>query len=107
MPSNEYLQQVTTGEVEELNGEIVRCEYDESWAKMYFQEHEDIENALNGNSMSIEHVGSISVQGLCAKPILVIILFSAQRDKYASCEKLSHRTHGNMCRIMQMQSLRW
>lgn len=28
MPSNEYLQQVTTGEVEELNGEIVRCEYD-------------------------------------------------------------------------------
>ena len=36
--------------------------------KMYFQEHEDIENALNGNSMSIEHVGSISVQGLCAKP---------------------------------------
>ncbi|WP_428996128.1 GrpB family protein [Phocaeicola salanitronis] len=37
--------------------------------------------------MSIEHVGSISVQGLCAKPILVIILFSAQRDKYASCEK--------------------
>ena len=55
--------------------------------KMYFQEHEDIENALNGNSMSIEHVGSISVQGLCAKPILVIILFSAKRDKYASCEK--------------------
>lgn len=29
MPSNEYLQQVTTGEVEELNGEIVRCEYDD------------------------------------------------------------------------------
>lgn len=75
--------------------------------EMYFQEHEDIENALNGNSMSIEHVGSISVQGLCAKPILVIILFSAKRYKYASCEKLSHRTHGNMCRIMQMQSLRW
>lgn len=75
--------------------------------KMYFQEHEDIENALNGNSMSIEHVGSISVQGLCAKPILVIILFSAQRDKYAFAKKLSHRTHGNMCRIMQMQSLRW
>ena len=32
MPSNEYLQQVTTGEVEE----IVRCEYDESWAKNVF-----------------------------------------------------------------------
>ena len=55
--------------------------------KMYFHCAEDIENALNGNSMSIEHVGSISVQGLCAKPILVIILFSAKRDKYASCEK--------------------
>lgn len=36
MPSNEYLQQMTTGEVEELNGEIVRCEYDESWAKNVF-----------------------------------------------------------------------
>ena len=36
MPSNEYLQQVTTGEVEELNGEIVRCEHDESWAKNVF-----------------------------------------------------------------------
>ena len=55
--------------------------------KMYFQEHEDIEHALNGNSMSIEHVGSIYIQGLCAKPILVIILFSAKRDKYAFCEK--------------------
>ena len=55
--------------------------------EMYFQEHEDIENALNGNCMSIEHVGSISVQGLCAKPILVIIQFSDKRDKYASCEK--------------------
>lgn len=55
--------------------------------KMYFQEHEDIEHALNGNSMSIEHVGSIYIQGLCAKPILVIILFPAKRDKYAFCEK--------------------
>ena len=35
MPSNEYLQQVTTGEVEELNGEIVRCEYDESMLALY------------------------------------------------------------------------
>lgn len=55
--------------------------------KMYFQEHEDIEHALNGNSMSIEYVGSIYIQGLCAKPILVIILFPAKRDKYAFCEK--------------------
>lgn len=53
MPSNEYLQQVTTGEVEELNGEIVRCEYDESWAK------EDIENALNGNSCAITEISIV------------------------------------------------
>lgn len=65
--------------------------------KMYLQEHEDIENALNGNSMSIENVGSISVQGLCAKPILVINLFSAKRDKYASCEKNSRTEHMEIC----------
>lgn len=65
--------------------------------KMYFQEHEDIENALNGNSMSIEHVGFISVQGLCAKPILVIILFSAKRDKYAFLRKNSRKEHMEIC----------
>lgn len=65
--------------------------------KMYFQEHEDIENALNGNSMSIEHVGSISVQGLCAKPILVIILFSAKREQIRFLRKNSRTEHMEIC----------
>lgn len=85
MPSNEYLREVTVGNVEELNGKIVLCEYDEFWEEMYLQEREKIESVLNGDYISIEHVGFTSVHDLCAKPILDILLFvknSAEEYNY-------------------------
>ena len=48
MPSNEYLREVTVGNVEELNGKIVLCEYNEFWEEMYLQEREKIESVLKG-----------------------------------------------------------
>ena len=85
MQSNEYLREVTVGNVEELNGKIVLCEYNEFWEEMYLQEREKIESVLNGDYISIEHVGSTSVHGLCAKPILDILLLvknSAEEHTY-------------------------
>lgn len=74
MPSDKYLKEVTIGNVEELKGKITLCEYDSRWAEAFQRERDRIGEALNGNFASIEHVGSTSVPGLCAKPILDILL---------------------------------
>lgn len=85
MPSNEYLEKVTVGNVNELNGKITLCEYKDEWAEMFQRERNKIDAALNGNHIMIEHVGSTSVPGLCAKPILDILLLvqdSAEESAY-------------------------
>ena len=74
MPSDEYLKEVTIGNVKELNGKVTLCEYNSMWAELFQKERDKIGKALNGDFVSIEHVGSTSVPGLCAKPILDILL---------------------------------
>lgn len=74
MPSDEYLKDVTIGNVTELDGKITLCEYDSTWAEQFLKEREKISGALNGEFVSIEHVGSTSVPGLCAKPVIDILL---------------------------------
>lgn len=85
MASKEYLEQVTVGNVTELTGKIVLQEYNPAWEEMFREEKEKIGNALNWRNITIEHVGSTSVPGLCAKPILDILLLvadSADEDSY-------------------------
>jgi GrpB-like predicted nucleotidyltransferase (UPF0157 family) len=48
--------------------------YDPLWPKLYEQEKEIILNACVNKIHSIEHVGSTSVPGLGAKPIIDILL---------------------------------
>lgn len=47
--------------------------YDPEWAKMFEHEAALLKNALGENSLSIHHIGSTSVPGLCAKPKIDII----------------------------------
>ena len=74
MAKQEYLKQVTIGNVSELCGLIELKEYDPAWAALYEAERQKINNALKRNGIIIEHVGSTSVPGLCAKPIIDILL---------------------------------
>ncbi len=54
--------------------EIVIVDYDPSWPKKFERHAEKIRNALQDNVISIEHIGSTSVPGLAAKPIIDIDL---------------------------------
>jgi GrpB-like predicted nucleotidyltransferase (UPF0157 family) len=65
--------------------EITLVEYDYAWPERYCVLDQDIRRALSGAALQIEHVGSTSVPGLAAKPIIDIVLAvadSAQEDGY-------------------------
>ena len=74
MPSNEYLKQVTIGPPEPLYGKILLEEYRPEWPVLFQRERRRIRAALGREDAAVEHVGSTSVPGLCAKPILDLLL---------------------------------
>lgn len=64
---------------------IVVVPYDPSWPSRFEKEAERIADALGENALAIEHVGSTSVPGLAAKPIidiLVVVNDSADESAY-------------------------
>ena len=74
MASKDYQEKVTIGEVDKPHGKIVLQEYDARWQDMFDREKAKIDRALAGTRHTVEHVGSTSVAGLCAKPIIDILL---------------------------------
>lgn len=56
------------------NGPIVVADYDLAWPEMYEREQTRIRELLGHAVVSIEHVGSTSVPGLAAKPVIDINL---------------------------------
>jgi GrpB-like predicted nucleotidyltransferase (UPF0157 family) len=48
--------------------------YDPTWPEQFAQEASALRNALGGSLVSLHHIGSTSVPGLDAKPILDIML---------------------------------
>lgn len=84
MPDDAYLQKVTLGERNPLNGTILLQEYNPAWPEQYRAEEKKIASALAGQPVILEHVGSTSVPGLCAKPILDILLLVEDSTHEAS-----------------------
>lgn len=85
MTKQEYLKQVTIGNVPELSAHIELKEYDPAWTALYEVERQKINNALKRDGIVVEHIGSTSVPGLCAKPIIDILLLvedSYDEDSY-------------------------
>jgi len=79
------LAQITVGDVEVHDGPVALAEYDPAWPDRYSELEEQIREALGGAALQIEHVGSTSVPGLIAKPIVDIVLVvadSAQENAY-------------------------
>ena len=74
MTSEKYLKEVTVGPVSALSGKVVLEEYDAAWKGIFEEEKEKIGRALGRNGIVTEHVGSTSVPGLCAKPVIDILL---------------------------------
>ncbi len=72
--SDENIQRVIIGPVTPHNAPIVLVEYDPRWPKLFAREACRIRTALAGLAIRVEHVGSTSVPGLAAKPIIDIML---------------------------------
>ncbi|PWT92611.1 MAG: hypothetical protein C5B55_05985 [Blastocatellia bacterium] len=65
--------------------EIVIVPYDSGWPEKYLGQARIIKNLLGGTLLRIEHIGSTSVPGLAAKPIidiLAVVRDSADESSY-------------------------
>lgn len=63
---------------------IELSEYNSNWPDLFLKEKKFLEEALPTNSQ-IEHIGSTSIQGLCAKPIIDIL---CGLDNFSLADKL-------------------
>ena len=59
---------------------VVIVEYDDAWARRFEVEAGRIRGALGSTALAIEHIGSTSVPGLAAKPIVDILVVVADVD---------------------------
>ncbi|MFI4933128.1 MAG: GrpB family protein [Caulobacterales bacterium] len=83
---NELAALRVSGTVTPLNAQIYLAPYNPDWPAQYEAEAAKIRAALGDDARVLEHVGSTSIPGLSAKPILDILLAvdnSADEDAYA------------------------
>lgn len=76
---------IWVGERPKLNSTVTLAEYDPEWPRLFEREAAQIHEVLGDLVLVLEHVGSTSVPGLCAKPIVDILLVvpdSAAEDRY-------------------------
>lgn len=60
-----------------LDGQVRLADYDPGWPGLYRREAARIRSALGDRVLILEHIGSTSVPGLAAKPIIDILLVVA------------------------------
>jgi GrpB-like predicted nucleotidyltransferase (UPF0157 family) len=70
----EELEQRRIGGPEPLTRPVELRDYDPSWPERYAEHAARLREALGQRAVRIEHVGSTSVPGLAAKPIIDIVL---------------------------------
>jgi GrpB-like predicted nucleotidyltransferase (UPF0157 family) len=82
-----------------VDGQVRLAEPDPAWEEWYTDEEDRIRAALGERALQIEHVGSTSVPGLAAKPVIDIVLVVADSadeatyvpDLEAAGYRLRHR----------------
>jgi GrpB-like predicted nucleotidyltransferase (UPF0157 family) len=79
------IRAATIGEPQLLQGPVVLAEYDSEWPALFEAEAAIIRSALGAAALAVEHVGSTSIPGLAAKPVIDILLVvadSSDEDAY-------------------------
>lgn len=79
---------------------VVVLPYDEQWKQDFLKIKAELTDALGQLAIGIEHVGSTSVQGLSAKPIIdidvVIKDYSMLEDVISALGTIGYRHEGNL-----------
>jgi len=75
--TDEQIRAATIGELAPHAAPILLIEYDPDWPRLFEREAARIRAALGDRAVQVEHVGSTSVPGLAAKPIIDIVLVVA------------------------------
>lgn len=74
LTSDEELQRIRVGELMPHNAPITLVNYDPAWPQLFAHEADRIRAVLGEAALQVEHVGSTSVPGLIAKPIIDMLL---------------------------------
>jgi GrpB-like predicted nucleotidyltransferase (UPF0157 family) len=72
--TEEQIRAAHVEEVKPLDGRVRIVEYDPQWAELFEREAARIRGVLAERAVRIEHIGSTSVPGLPAKPVIDIVL---------------------------------
>jgi GrpB-like predicted nucleotidyltransferase (UPF0157 family) len=83
--TEEEIRASTVGELTPHAAAIELAEYDPQWPLLFEREEQRIHGALGERALRVEHVGSTSVPGLAAKPLIDIVLVvadSSDEDAY-------------------------
>ncbi|HEU0165461.1 MAG TPA: GrpB family protein, partial [Thermomicrobiales bacterium] len=85
--TEEEIRAATVGEPTAVNGPITLVSYDPSWPAFFAREDARIRSALAESDVivELEHIGSTSVPGLSAKPIIdiqMIVINSSREETY-------------------------
>ena len=72
--SDDELRKFIVGEITPHNAPIFLADYDPDWPRLFAREAARVRGVLGNMAVRIEHVGSTSVPGLIAKPIIDMLL---------------------------------
>ena len=85
--SEEEIQAASVGERKRLDGTVQLAPYDPAWPAIFSREADRIRGVLGGQVILLEHVGSTSVPGLSAKPVIDMVLTvtdSSTEERYVT-----------------------
>src|SRR5215472_9970904 len=95
--SEDYLRTHTIGELKPLSAPILLVAYNPTWPDRFKHESRRIRSVLREQAVRIEHVGSTSIPGLSAKPIIDIVLVvidAARETEYVTAlEGAGYKLH--------------
>lgn len=78
--TDEEIEAYTVGTPRVLGTTVLIEDYDPRWPAFYERERAAITTALGDRALRVEHVGSTSVPGLAAKPVIDIMLVVPDTD---------------------------
>jgi len=96
-----------SGTVTPLNAQVYLAPYDPTWPAQYAGEAAKIRTALGDAALVLEHVGSTSIPGLAAKPILDILLAVADSGDEDPGQALRAFRGDDVCRFRRPSPSLW